>query len=205
VPPEPQPARPREVVLVRHATTADTRAGLLSGHEPTPLDDRGRAQAERIGTRLQDRRFEQVLVSPVARARETATLARLAGPTEVDDALAEWRYGELAGRRSADVRAADPDWRLWDHGAPGGERPAEVEARLRPVLDRLRVPAGGDVVVVSHGHVLRALIVGWLGLPVTDAGALVVDPASVSVLGVRHGRPALVLLNDRSHLLPDAG
>ena len=59
------------------------------------------------------------------------------------------------------------------------------------------------MVVVSHGHVLRVLIVGWLGLAVTEAGGLVVDPASISVLGHRHGRPVVVALNDRAHLSAD--
>ena len=63
--------------------------------------------------------------------------------------------------------------------------------------------ASHHVVVVSHGHLLRAVVVAWLGLPIAAAGALVLDPASISVLGHRHGRPALVQLNDRSHLPAD--
>jgi broad specificity phosphatase PhoE len=188
-----------EIVLVRHATTADTRAGLLSGHEPTPLDERGREQAGAIGVRLGRRSFDHVLVSPVARAWETAERAGLATDAEAVDALVEWRYGDLLGRRSADVRAEDPAWALWTDGAPGGERPADVEDRLRPVLARLS-GAAGDLLVVSHGHVLRALVVGWLDLPLASAGGLVIDPGSITVLGRRHGRAALVSLNDRTHL-----
>jgi broad specificity phosphatase PhoE len=195
-----------EIVLVRHATTADTRAGRFSGPEPTPLDDRGRAQADALRDRLGARTFDQVLVSPIARARETATRAGLAdrdGRIEPVDALVEWRYGELLGRRNAEVRAEDPSWELWATGAPGGEAPTDVERRLAPVLDRLRT-APADVAVVSHGHVLRALVAGWLGLPLASAGALVIDPASVTELGRRHGRPALITLNDRSHVPGDA-
>ena len=193
----------REIVLVRHATTVDTRAGLLSGHEPTPLDERGRRQAAAIGRRGGDRPFGSVLVSPVERARETAVRAGLGPDAELVDELAEWRYGDLGGRRSADVRAEDPDWALWTHGAPGGESPAAVADRVGAVVARLQA-ADADVVVVSHGHVLRALIVTWLGLPLAEAGALVLDPASVSVLGERHGRSVVSALNDRSHLPPDA-
>ena len=195
-------ARPREIVLVRHATTADTRAGLLSGHEATPLDERGRRQAAAIGGRLGSRTFGSILVSPVERARETAARAGLDANAELVDDLAEWRYGDLGGRRSADVRAADPEWALWTHGAPGGESPAEIAARVGAAVDRMRLD-DRDVLVISHGHVLRALIVTWLGLPLTEAGAFVLDPASISVLGERHGRGVVVALNDRSHLPPD--
>ena len=197
---------PREIVVVRHATTADTRAGLLSGHEATPLDDRGRRQAAAIGDRLRARAFGSILVSPVGRARETADRAGVGANAEVVDDLAEWRYGDLSGRRSADVRAEDPDWALWTHGAPGGESPAAAATRVGAVVDRLRSAEDHDrdALVVSHGHVLRALIVTWLGLPLAEAGALVLDPASISVLGERHGRAVVVALNDRSHLPPDA-
>ena len=193
----------REIVLIRHATTADTRAGLFSGHGPTPLDERGAAQADALGVRLAPRSFALALISPVARTWETAARAGLLDHEhEAADALVEWRYGALEGRRNTDVRDEDPSWSLWVDGAPGGEAPAEVAERVRPVLDRLARTAG-DVVVVSHGHVLRVLIAGWLGLAVAEAGGFVVDPASVSVLGHRHGRPVVVALNDRAHLTAD--
>jgi probable phosphoglycerate mutase len=188
-----------EIVLVRHATTADTRAGLFSDHGDALLDEPGRAHAQAIGGRLREWRFGEVLVSPVARAIETAALAGVLDRAERCDAIAEWRYGDLVGRRSRDVRAADPDWSLWSDGAPNGEQPDDVVGRLRPVIARLRA-ADGDVAVVSHGHLLRALIVGWLSLPLTAAGDLVIDPGSISVLGHRHGRPSLLSLNDCSHL-----
>lgn len=189
-----------EIVLVRHATTADTRAGLFSGRGPTPLDEPGRAQADALRQPLAGRTFALALVSPVARAWETATRAGvLDGPHDAADALVEWDYGDLAGRRNTDVRADDPAWALWVDGAPAGEGPDDVVARVEPVLRQL-ADAAGDVVVVSHGHVLRVLIAGWLGLPVADAGAFVVDPASITTLGRRHGRAVLVGLNDRSHL-----
>lgn len=188
------------IVLVRHATTAHTRAGRFSGHEPTPLDAPGRLQADRLAERLRPWTFGQVLVSPVARARETADRAGLGTQADVVDALAEWRYGDLVGRPGPEVRAENPGWELWTDGAPGGESPTDIESRLQPVLTRLRA-ASDDVAIVSHGHLLRALIVAWLGLPIAQAGALAVDPASVTVLGHQHGRPALLALNDRSHLL----
>jgi probable phosphoglycerate mutase len=51
--------------------------------------------------------------------------------------------------------------------------------------------------------VLRVLVARWLGLPVTAAGAFVIDPASITTLGRRHGRPVVVTLNDRAHLAED--
>ncbi|MEZ5207614.1 MAG: histidine phosphatase family protein [Acidimicrobiales bacterium] len=194
------------VLLVRHATTADTRAGRFSGPEPTPLDTAGRAQAAAVGTALADRRIGAVLTSPVARPWRRQHVRASRTPKRVG-ALVEWDYGTLVGRVAADVR--------WRPGVVAvarrrarGESPAEVEQRLDRVVDRLvsavdglRPDAtGGDLVVVAHGHLLRALIARWLGLAMHDAGGFVVDPASISELSVHHGRRALARLNDCGHL-----
>lgn len=188
-----------EIVLVRHATTAATRAGLLSGRDDTPLDAHGRRQAEALGQVLERSRFVEVLVSPVARAWQTLVLAGCADGAEVVPALAEWDYGDLVGRTSADVRAGLPGWELWRDGAPGGESPDAVVERLAPVVERLR-RLDADALVLAHNHVLRALVTGWLRRPVEQAGDLVVDPASISALGHRHGRPCVVRLNGTAHL-----
>ena len=49
-----------------------------------------------------------MLTSPLARARETCRLAGLAAGAEVDADLAEWDYGDLEGRTSAEIRAEAP-------------------------------------------------------------------------------------------------
>lgn len=189
-----------EIVLIRHAVTAETRTGRMSANGTTPLDEGGRAQAAAVGARLAGRHFDLVLASPVARAWETAALAGLGDAAEACDAVVEWDYGRYVGRPSDDIRAEAPGWNLFADGAPGGESPADVIARLEPVLARLRA-ASGPVAVVSHGHLLRALIAGWLDLPLTHAGRLVVDPASITVLGRHRAIPSLLTLNDRNHLV----
>ena len=189
-----------QIVLVRHAVTAETRTGRMSPNDATPLDEGGRAQADAVGVALAGRHFDLVLASPTARAWETAERAGLGDAAEACDALVEWDYGAYVARRTDDVRAEVPGWNLFADGTPGGESPVDVAARLSPVIDRLRA-ARGDVAVVAHGHLLRALIACWLELPMVHAGRLVVDPASISVLGRHWSMPALVGLNDRHHLV----
>lgn len=188
-----------EIVLIRHAVTAETRTGRMSANGTTPLDEGGRAQAAAVGARLAGRHFDLVLASPVARAWETAALSGLGDQAEACEAVVEWDYGRYVGRPSDDIRAEAPGWNLFADGAPGGESPTDVLARLEPVLARLRA-ATGPVAVVSHGHLLRALIACWLDLPLQHAGRLVVDPASITVLGRHRAIPSLLLLNDRNHL-----
>jgi len=85
-----------EVVLVRHGETGWSRSGRHTGRTDLPLTEKGCQQARAVGALLAGRRFGRVLVSPLARARETARLAGYAGETEPD--LSEWDYGDCEGR-----------------------------------------------------------------------------------------------------------
>ena len=96
-----------------------------------------------------------MLCSPLSRARETAQLAGLECSGLRDDLL-EWDYGEYEGMTTPEIREQRPDWYLWRDGAPGGESPDDVAARCDRVIAEARA-VEGDVALVAHGHILRAL------------------------------------------------
>jgi probable phosphoglycerate mutase len=127
-----------ELVLVRHAETDWSRAGRHTGRTDIPLTAAGRAAAEALRARLADSSFERVLVSPLARARETCELTGLAARAEPRSDLQEWDYGDYEGLTTAEVQARRGDWSLWRDGCPGGERAADVGLRADRALDRPR-------------------------------------------------------------------
>ena len=59
-----------EIVLIRHGEPEWVRDGLAV--VDPPLTDRGHRQAERLAEWLRDEQFDEVLVSPLVRARQTA-------------------------------------------------------------------------------------------------------------------------------------
>lgn len=184
-----------DIVLVRHGATAWSAAHRHTSRTDLPLTDEGERQAKALAAVLARRAFTAVLCSPRLRARRTAELAGLP-VTAVDDGLAEWDYGEYEGRTSAEITAERPGWRLWTDGAPGGESPERVGARLDGVLERVRpLLARGDVALVGHGHALRVLGARWLGLPAAAGGLLRLDTATLSSLGYEHAQPVIVTWN----------
>ena len=130
-----------------------------------------------------------VLCSPLARARETAQLAGLE-PSALDDDLLEWDYGEYEGLTTPEIRGERPDWYLWRDGSPGGESPDDVAARCDRAVARLRATEG-DVAVVAHGHILRALASRWVESPVALGGHLHLGTGSVSVLAYEREVPVI--------------
>jgi len=183
-------AHPLELVLVRHAETEWSRNGRHTGRTDVPLTDAGREAAATLPSRMRKWSFDQVLVSPLTRARETCELAGLDWEAQVREELMEWDYGEYEGLTTAQIHALQPDWSLWHDGVPGGEDAAAVGARADRVLAELR-GLDGTVAVFSHGHMLRVLGARWIGLGPEQGARLGLSTAAICVLG--HERQTAIL------------
>ena len=179
-----------ELWLIRHGETEWSQSGAHTGRTDLPLTEAGRAQAHAIAGELAGRKFALVLTSPLERARETCTLAGYGGAAQIEPNLLEWDYGNYEGRTTAQIREQRPDWSLWADGVPNGESIGQVSARAKAVIDRA-TQAGGDVALFGHGHILRILTAGWLGLQPNDARLFALSTAALSTLG--HERETRVI------------
>jgi broad specificity phosphatase PhoE len=187
----------RRLVIVRHGQTEWSRTGRHTGRSDPPLEQEGRRQADALGRRLAGHPYAEVLVSPLRRAAETCALAGLGARAVVCDDLREWDYGAYEGLRTDEIRGRRPGWSIWSDGVPEGETLAQVAARADRVIARVRDEAApGDVLAFAHAHVLRVLGARWLGLDPAQGAHLVLDAASVSVLGCERETPAVLRWND---------
>jgi probable phosphoglycerate mutase len=168
------------VWLLRHAETEWSRNGRHTGRTDIPLTDHGRDVARELRGRLEGQSFALVLCSPLARARETAQLAGLEC-SGLRDELLEWDYGDYEGLTTPQIREQRPDWYLWRDGVPGGEMPPDVAARCDRLIAEVR-EAEGDVALVAHGHILRALGARWIDAPVDVGGRLHLGTGAICVL-----------------------
>ena len=125
-----------EIVLIRHGEPEWVREGLTV--VDPPLTDLGHRQAALLAEALGREQFDEILVSPLVRARQTAAplLEALGRPEAIDPWLEEIRdpvwhgtpaekaaeaYAELRGRKAED---------RW-HGLRGGESMRDFVARIR--------------------------------------------------------------------------
>lgn len=171
-----------EIVLARHGETEWSRTHRHTGRTDVPLTENGRRQAQALRERLAGRRFTRVMVSPLARALETAQLAGLGDQAEIRPELVEFDYGEAEGLTTTEMRERIPSWTVWTHKTPGAETPADVARRLEPLLKELRETTG-DAAIFAHGHVLRVLTALWIETGPEGAARLALDTATISRLG----------------------
>jgi broad specificity phosphatase PhoE len=182
------------VFAIRHAETAWSLSGQHTGTTDLPLTDNGRQLAQRMRSALVRTAFALVLCSPMRRARETCELAGFGDRAVIDSDLLEWNYGTYEGLTSKQIRELVPDWLIFRDGCPGGETPEQVSTRVDRVIARSRA-VGGDIVLFAHGHLLRALVARWIGLPVSGGQHFLLGPGALSVLGYYRGIPAVKIWN----------
>jgi len=184
----------QRVYLIRHGETEWSLSGRHTGITDIPLTENGRRVARRLKPVLIKQNFTTVLTSPLERARKTCELAGFGGRAEIESDLMEWNYGDYEGLTSKQIRDKVPGWLLFRDGCPGGESPKQVGARVDHAIARVRAVAG-DVAIFSHGHILRVFAARWIGLPVLAGCHLLLDTATLSILGYYQETPALKTWN----------
>jgi broad specificity phosphatase PhoE len=182
------------VFAIRHGETAWSLSGQHTGTTDIPLTDNGRRLADRLRPALAKETFALVLVSPLQRARETCALAGLSDLALVERDLMEWNYGNYEGLTPKQIHEARPDWLIFRDGCPGGESPEQVGARVDRVIARARADEG-NVALFAHGHVLRALVARWIGLPASAGQHFLLDTGTLCILGYYRDVPAVQVWN----------
>ena len=193
------------LIFIRHAAT-DAVGRRIAGRSAVPLNDLGRAQAERLAERLGAETIDAIYTSPEQRARDTARPLAAARGLEAIAAqeLDEIDYGDWTGR-SFDELAALPDWGAFNATRsvtriPNGELIVEVQQRVVAFIDRVRHDSE-SLVLVSHAEPIRAALAYYLGVPIDLALRYDVDPASLSVIELGGGGPKVRSINSTEAIL----
>jgi len=188
--------------LVRHASY-DLLGRVIAGRAPGhSLNPKGRAEADALAVSLAGRPIAAVVSSPLQRARETAApIAERHGlPVAIEGDLDEIDFGEWTGLPIRDLHAS-PEWRSFNTfrstaPIPGGETMVMAQARALAAILRLRSRyPEAEVVVVSHGDVVKALLAHFLAVPLDLMRRIEIGPASRSGLVVEDSDARIIGVN----------
>jgi len=184
----------QKIYLIRHGETEWSRDGRHTGITDVALTEHGRKTARLLQPILAQEEFVLVMTSPLQRARETCDLAGLGKAAAIEPDVIEWNYGEYEGLTTKQIQSARPGWSVFYHGCPGGETPDEVAARADRVVAKVRA-IEGNVALFAHGHILRVLAARWTDSQASFGEHLLLDTATISVLGYYYETPALKIWN----------
>jgi len=143
---------------------------------------------------------------------DSAARKGLDGQSETTEDIREWEYGAYEGLLTAQIRATRKEhgldkerpWDIWVDGCEEGESAAEVSERLDRVIVKIREiqgpfmhgEKGVDVVLIAHGHILRAFAKRWIGFELGVRLPMMLEPGAVGVLSYEHHKvdePAFLL------------
>ena len=206
---------PLRLTLLRHGHSRADDEGVIEGRYDSPLTEVGRDQANRLGRywATQGRRFDRIVASTLVRASETGQIiaSALGQDLVLDPAWMERDNGPLAGLdpKDPETRRRYPipafRHRFEPVTSEGGESDAEAARRAEVAIESLLRQPVEDVLVVSHGGILRAALGGLLGAG-RDHFFVWGDTAYAEVVVERSSdRVILVRLNHAPHEEKGAG
>ncbi len=171
------------IILIRHGETPLNVARTLQPAD-TPLSANGLAQAQAVARRMAGMQLAGIVSSDLPRALSTAqAIAAATGlPLTTTALLHERNFGDLRGQ-PYDTLGYNP--LTMDGAPPGGESTATFLARVAQAfahIVQLRATLEGNLAVVTHGLVMRALLAHHVQMPAGGELPLRVGNTSVSVI-----------------------
>jgi len=172
----------RNLYMVRHGESTANEVNRFAGAIDAPLTDLGQAQARRAGNDWRGEHIDQVYVSPLERARQTAQIILetmpagtvAANQTQFDPRLSERYFGEFTLQnktrlqRRFGLRNYEASLYRGDAALHGGESFEEFRDRVLEFLKTEVYPAissGKRVLVVAHKYVIELMSRLILRLP----------------------------------------
>lgn len=161
-----------KLIIARHQESEWNKLGLWTGTRDRHLTDLGFKESEDLGLLLKDVKVDCAFASMQVRSIETLSCMlnvcqRFDVPTEHSAALNERDYGDYTGKNKWEMEEKigeeefDKVRRGWDYPVPNGETLKMVYDRVVPYYREKILPKvseGNNVLVVSHGNTLRALM-----------------------------------------------
>ncbi len=157
-----------KLFLVRHGQTNHNRERILQGQLDTELSELGKEQAKKVSERLKDHYFTKIFSSDLQRASFTAKEIAKHHETEIiyDERLREKKYGDFTGKKSLSVDWSKIPGKPCDQRPPNGESPRDHAIRVKDFIDNLE--GEGNILLVSHGGTIKALLHVLLGRDMDD-------------------------------------
>lgn len=196
------------IYLTRHGETEWNLARRFQGQLDSPLTERGRLQAEWLQDRLKTIEFSAIYSSCSNRAFDTAKIVRghRTMPIETRKELMEIMLGNWEGKSIPGIEVDEPEkfHHFWEaphlYQTETGESFEEVMERSYKVLEEIRSNHTGNVLVVSHGIVLKSLLCRLGGKPLNELwdGAFM-KQTSLTIVECDENGYKIVMEGDTSH------
>lgn len=201
-----------KIHFVRHGQTEWNVIKKLQGHLNSPLTEEGVRQTELLYEKLRHIDFKKIYTSPQGRAFHTARILKGEKNIEIFELedIMEMGFGDVEGLEKEKFKEKHPEpfMNLWTDAVKynpidfSGESFIEVEKRAIEGLKKLvKGNDEGDIMVVSHGMILKVIFGYVLG---HGLDKFWIDPVpqntSVTTVSFKNGKFKMENFSNIDHL-----
>ena len=187
-----------KLILVRHGETLENEQGIIQGHLPGNLSEKGIRQVEKLALRLKSEKLAAIYSSDLKRASDTAKIIAKYHPQTPVFFVKELR--ERDHKRFSGMKADDVTEEEFESKS---EPWTDMQKRTKKILDRAyKKHPNSTVLFVGHGAINIALVSIIANRPVQEVKQeLISFNTSVSIFEIREDKNHKVhLLNCVKHL-----
>lgn len=194
-----------KLTLVRH-TSLDIASNICYGQSDVDVSAQFDAERQMLQTKLSKFEFDAIYASPLQRCHKLAhalcadaSLGFSATDIKIDPRLKELHFGDWEmntwdeiPREIFDVWAND----YANLAPPNGETFTQLQVRAKAFIEDVSSHSHGkNILVVTHGGLIRALIAEVLQMPLKGLFRITIDYASVTQLEFKDEIPKVYFVN----------
>lgn len=194
--------------MMRHGETVWNTERRYQGMTDIELSQTGIKQAECAEKRFENIEIDKIYCSPLKRAMATAKPIAEAKKLDIipEENFREIHFGEWEGMTVPELKAKYGDTYMnfiknpHLYNFPGEENISNVINRLKPSLDRIIENESGNILIVSHGGIIRLMIIYIMGLDNSWFTKMWINNTAISIIEIKDDRRLMLTVNDSAHL-----
>ncbi len=197
-----------KIFLLRHGETDWNIEKRWQGSKDIELNQNGILQAENASKRLEKYKIDAIYTSPLLRAKKTAEVINENRnvPIYVKEDIKEISFGEWEGLTYHEVLSGyKKAFDTWDKDAScdvgyGVENYLSLQNRAFKVFQEICEESNGNILIVSHGAWIMALVCKILHIPLEHRLSFQVGNTSITTIEYEDSQFTMKTLNDVSHI-----
>jgi len=151
------------IYIVRHGQTEENLKGTYYGVLDCGITELGVKQAEVLGEKLENIKFDKVYCSELKRAKETLSYIYKVDDIIEDSRLNERNFGVFEGKTYTELeedmaeeyKSWTSDWK--EYRPKGGESFRDSYLRAYSFMEYLKSESGENILVCTHGGIVKAI------------------------------------------------
>ena len=199
----------RKLYLLRHGQSEWNLLGKVQGQSDIELTEKGVKQAHKVAQVFLDKKIDAIYSSDLKRACQTAEIIGNKLDLKVNTlcGIREMNFGQWQGLPIETIEKNHTEhyrlWRTAPHEATfiDGENLASVQKRALDCVNKIMFETSEkNILLVSHGTAIKALILGLLDIDLSKYNKMDIGNTGITIIEFRDFSAVLTLLNDTDHL-----